>query len=444
MNERDYLRQQIKACRRKLNRAKLLDSLVLFAAAFGVGGILCEGISIFVPFYYAHAVTAACFGAGVLAGSIYAVCKRVSMRQAAGKLDSFGLKERMITALELMDKEHAFAQLQRQDAVSHYNAIREQIRIPLRPDVRHLAALGLSVVVALTLGLVPSVAKEQAVLQHQVQKAAKEEEETLEELMDALEGVDMESLTMEQQAELQELMDALELSREELAEADSWDSLNTAKGKLDYKYEQTANSLENLAELLDNPEAAGVADAKAFASAAANESGQQMAASGTASGTAGSGSGSEDGTGEGDGNGSADGSDSGDGDGSGNGDGSGSGDGNGSGNGDGSGDGDGSGSGDGDSSGNGGGRGTGSSNTAHDYVSIPNPVGDDASLTGDKDGDTDSDYYRQNNGLAWEGDHVDYNSVIGDYTDSAYEGIANGKYPSGMESVIKNYFESLN
>ncbi len=39
---------------------------------------------------------------------------------------------------------------------------------------------------------------------------------------------------------------------------------------------------------------------------------------------------------------------------------------------------------------------------------------------------------------------MDYNSVIGEYTDNAYEGIARGRYPSGMESVIRDYFENLN
>ena len=71
-------------------------------------------------------------------------------------------------------------------------------------------------------------------------------------------------------------------------------------------------------------------------------------------------------------------------------------------------------------------------------------MGDDASLTGNKNGDRNSDYYRDQNGLAWEGDHVEYSAVIGEYTDSAYEGIANGKYPEGMESVIRDYFEQLN
>ena len=126
--------------------------------------------------------------------------------------------------------------------------------------------------------------------------------------------------------------------------------------------------------------------------------------------------------------------------------GNGSGDGNGSGSGNGNGNGSGTGTGNGTGSGNGSGsgRGTGSSDAAHDYVSVPNQTGDDAALTGDKNGDEDSDYVRQQNGLAWEGNHVDYNSVIGSYTDSAYEGIATGKYPTGMENVIRDYFENLN
>ena len=71
-------------------------------------------------------------------------------------------------------------------------------------------------------------------------------------------------------------------------------------------------------------------------------------------------------------------------------------------------------------------------------------MGEDQGLTGNKNGDQDSGYYRQTNGLSWEGEHVEYDSVIGEYTENAYEGIANGRYPSGMEPVIRDYFENLN
>ncbi len=408
MDAKEYLIRQMKSCRKKMNLARLADYSVLFTAFGGIGGILCELASLFLPFYYAHAAALLCFAAGLLAGGCYAVYRRADMKQAAKRLDSFGLKERMITALEQMGQEDEFSRLQREDALRHYEGRREQIRIPLLPDKRHLLALLLSVAAAVALGVLPSPVREQAQLRHEVQEQAKEELEELEELLEALEGVDPETLTEEQRLRLEALSEALKLSGEELAETDSWQGLDAAMERLDYKYNQAAKSLEQLAAQLSDPALAGVASAEALAKAAANEGGQQTASAGNASAGAsgnnddkeGSGSGNDDGNGSNGGNGGG--------------------------------------------TGSGNGRGTGSSSTPHDYVSIPNDIGDDPSLTGEKTGDENSDYYRQQNGLAWEGQHVDYNSVIGQYTDNAYEGIANGRYPSGMESVIRDYFENLN
>lgn len=464
-----------------MNLAKLIDRGILCAAAGGIPGICCELASLLVPFYHVHLAAALCFGAGLLAGAGYAVYRRADMKQAASRLDSFGLKERMLTAYENLDKEDTFAGLQREDAFTHYEQVRGRIKIPLLPDKRHILALVVSAAAVIGMSFIPSPVRDQAKLRHQVQEQAAEENEELEKLLDALQDVDMESLTEQQKAQLQELVDTMELSREELAKADSWESLFAATGRLDYKYQQAAQSLEQLAGQIESPDMAGLAGAEAFAKAAAAQNNPPTASPGTPSGSAGNGNGGEDGdNGSGDGNGdgennaggesgqgggnnsgdessqngkngSGDGSSqNGNNNGSGNGSGedgeNGSGNGNGQGNGNGSGNGQGNGNGNGQGGGNGsgGGRGTGSSDAAHDYVSIPNATGDDASLTGNKNGAQDSDYYRQQNGLAWEGDHVDYSSVIGEYTDSAYEGIANGKYPSGMESVIRDYFENLN
>lgn len=431
-----------------MNFAKLIDDGILYAAAGGILGIFCELASLIWRFYYVNLAAGLCFGAGLLAGVCHAVYRRAGMKQAAGRLDSFGLKERMLTAYENMDNEDEFAQLQRQDALFHYNQIRGRIKIPLLPDKRHILALLVSAAAVIGMSFIPSPVRDEARLHHQVQEQAREEQEELEELLEALEGVDMESLTEEQRAQFQELLDAMKLSQEELAKTNSWESLASAMEKLDYKYQQAAQSLEQLAGQLNNPDAAGVASAEALAKAAANRNGQQLASSGTTAsfGTpdGSSGDGQNDGNGSGEGNGQGEGDGSGEGNGQGEGSGSGSGNGQGEGSGSGNGNGQGGGNGSGSGSGTGSGRGIGSSDAAHDYVSIPNAVADDPSLTGDKTGDQDSDYYRQQNGLAWEGEHVDYSSVIGEYTDSAYEGIANGRYPSGMESVIRDYFENLN
>jgi len=484
METKKYLTEQIKKCNRKMNLARIVDYGILSAAAGGILGMFCELASLVRQFYYVHLAAGLCFGVGMLAGIGCALYRRVDMKQAASRLDSYGLQERMLTAYEQMDMDGDLACMQREDAVSAYERVRAQVRISLLPDKRHIYALVLSAVLVIGLGCIPSAVREQARTRHQVQQQAKEEQEKLAALIDALDKVDRESLTEEQKMQLQALADSMQLSREELENAATWESLNSAMEKLDFKYGQAGQSLENLAGQLADPGKAGLVTAEELAKAAAKGNGQQgsgqMASSGQESQGGESGNGADgssasknpDGNGSGTGDRASDGDGSGSGEGASGGNGSGSGDGasggNGSGSGEGASGGNGSGSGEGASGGNGsgngngtagagengsgngngsnggGGRGTGTSSSSHDYVSIPNAVANDSSLTGNQTGNQESDYYRQQNGLAWEGNHVDYNSVIGEYSDSAYEGIANGRYPSGMESVIRDYFESLN
>lgn len=77
-------------------------------------------------------------------------------------------------------------------------------------------------------------------------------------------------------------------------------------------------------------------------------------------------------------------------------------------------------------------------------MSVPNAIADSESLTGNAYDHDASEYFRAQNGLSWEGNHVSHEAVIGSYERNAYEGIAAGKYPSGMENVIKEYFASFN
>lgn len=90
------------------------------------------------------------------------------------------------------------------------------------------------------------------------------------------------------------------------------------------------------------------------------------------------------------------------------------------------------------------GRGTGSVHNDHDYVSIPNAIADSGNLSGNFVNHDNSEFFRTQNGLSWEGQHMSHEAVIGSYEENAYEGIASGRYPSGMEKVIKEYFSSFN
>ena len=445
MDEKQYLCRQIKECRRKINLAKLLDKSVLFMAFGGVASILVEAFSLFYPFYYAHAWAIGLVAVGLVAGIVFAIVKRSDMRTAAHRLDGFGLKERVLTAYENLEKENELTRLQRSDAVRHLTEAKEQIRISLLPDKRHLLALGLSLICACALAFVPSQTRELAKEKHAIEQQAKDKEKELEKLVQQMNKIDTAGMTEEQKAQLQELMESMKLSMEELRKANSKEALSAAEQKLEYKYQQAAQDLSNLASQVGDLSRAGIATTQEMAKAAAGEGTQNASGASASTGNSGDGNNGENGSA----NGSGDGSEAGEGNGNGNGDGNsgngdGSGNGSGSGDGNGSGNGNGSGSGTGSGDGSGSGRGTGSGSGTHDYVSVPNEIGEDPDVTGEKDGSENSDYYRAQNGLAWEGDHVSLDSVIGEYTQDAYDGIASGKYPSGMENVIKDYFKNLN
>ena len=454
MDERNYLLQAIRRSRRKLNMAKTLDTCTCVLACAGVAAIVLEAASIWIPFYYVHLCAGIALLVAFLAGLVYSIVKRVGMHEAARRIDTFGLQERVQTAYEQMEDESAFACMQRRDAAEklRVKCERKEIRIRLLPDKRHLTAAALSLGLACGLAFIPSQARETASQRHAIHQEAKEKQKELSELADALEQMDTSTLTDEQKAKLSELQEALNRSMQELARADSREALDAAKNKLGFKLEQTSQSLANLASQMSKEQQAAIAQAltKAAADAAGKSSGSngtQSASNGGSNGTPGTGDGSSgDGNNGSNGNGSNGNNANGDGNGSdgdnnGNGSGNGSGDGS---NGDGSnGNGSGNGNGNENGSGNGSGRGTGQGGGTHDYVSVPNAVGNDENLTGNKTGDENGDSYRAQNGLVWEGDHVSLDSVIGDYTKDAYEGISSGRYPSGMEDVIKDYFKNL-
>lgn len=446
MDEKSYLIRKIKAFKGMKNSAVLLDAILVGLAVSGVPAAMLEFFSIFFPFYPVHFATAGCFLMGVAAGLVFAIIRRIDMKSAARYMDSFGLGERVLTAYENLHRPEEIYALQRTDTVSHVKEQEENLKVRICPPGRHFTAFALSVCMVFLFALIPSQAKDTARERHEVTLEAKEQEKELEKELSNLKKADTSSLTREQKQALKELQESLKLSMEALKTVKSKEALAEEKQKLTYKYDAAE-------ELLAENTKASAQDFAGIGSENGENTGNQDKGSGdtsgdesNASGNSGNGNSTQD-AGAGSGNNSNgagssqsenssennDSSQSG----SSNGEGSGNGTG-------GNGNGSGSGVGNGNGSGSGSGRGTGSSDTGHDYVSIPNKVGNDSSIAGNKGDSKDSDYYRAKNGLAWEGEHVSVDSVIGDYTKDAYESIASGRYPKGMESVIRDYFQSLN
>lgn len=448
MEQREFLRT-IGACRRRLNLAGLLRKLV-FALGIGAGaGIVFQAVSFVTPLYYANMYAGLALALAVLTALAVTFLGRVTMEQAALVMDSFGFRERIITAYEHLKEEGTLIRLQREDAMRLLAAHRDRIRIPLWPSWKKTAFSALLLAVLLGLAIAPAEMKDRARELHQIRQEAKEKEKEIEKVIEGLEQLGQEALTPEQLEALQEMKESLQSSMAEYQQASTGEALAAAGEKLDYKYADMSSQMANLAQSLEN--GAAVSPMTAEAMQAMAEQLQQMSGNASQGGTglaSNQGQNSQSGNNQ-SGNGQSGGNQNGQ---SGNGQngqnggqngqaGSGSGQNGQSG---GSGEG-GQGSG-GQSSGegSGNGRGTGSSSTPHDYVSVPNAIADSGNLTGNASRHDSSEYFRAQNGLSWEGTHMSHEAIIGSYEQNAYEGIAAGRYPSGMEDVIKEYFASFN
>lgn len=427
MEQREFVKV-IQACRRRLNMAGFLGKSVS-ALCIGAGtGILFQAVSFVTPFYYAGLCAGLALFLALATAAAVAVVKRTSMEQAALVMDSFGFDERIVTAYGNLAKEGAMIELQRADAIRQLQAHRDKIRIALLPSWKKAGFLAGLLAALAVLALVPSGVKERAKELHGIREEAREKTDEIEELVEALEQLgQLEELTPEQQAVLQEMVESLQASQSEYQQALSTEMMAAASDKLNYRYENMGSQLAALAQSLQN--GAAVSPVTAEAMQALSEKMQELG--GAQSAPQGTDSQNGDNSGNGQGGNGQNGQSGGDGsNGSG---GHNSGDGqNGQGGQNGSGD-----------SASGNGRGTGTASTPHDYVSIPNDIADSGNLTGNAVDHDASGYFHAQNGLSWEGTHMSHEAVIGSYEQNAYEGIAAGKYPSGMEEIIKEYFSNF-
>lgn len=70
--------------------------------------------------------------------------------------------------------------------------------------------------------------------------------------------------------------------------------------------------------------------------------------------------------------------------------------------------------------------------------------GNDKNLTGNKNENGETQIIESENGLNEEGSKLDYEKVIGDYTNSALDSINNSNLPENLKDIIKDYFQELN
>lgn len=455
MEQRAFVKQ-IQSVQRRMNAASVLHKSVA-ALCIGAGaGILFQAAALVIPFYYASLYSGLALAVSLLTACAVAFVKRISRKQAALAMDSFGFEERIVTAYECLGQEGMLVRLQREDAMNQLAKHQDRIQISLLPSWKKPVLFVILMAVMSGLALLPSAVKERARELHEVREEAREKTKEIEELSSSLEELVQEELSQEQKNALQEMLGTLEASRTEFEQADSAKLLATASDKLEYKYGTMGRELQEFAGRLRRGAAASAMTAESMQAVAermqagASQNGQGSNGSQTGQNASPNGQGSSASQNSQSSNASQNSQGS---NGSPNAQGS-----NASQTGQNASPNGQNANGNQNQAGQNGqnsnqsqhgdhpqdGRVDGHNSTPHDYVSIPNDIADSGNLTGNAVNHDSSEYFRAQNGLGWEGEHRTYESVIGSYEQKAYEGIAAGRYPSSMEEVIKQYFSSFN
>ncbi len=515
-NDFSYLGIYMEKTRRKLYVRLFLSFLLPAVSIAGICGCLVLLISLFTPVYYAYLYVLLIWAAGVFTAACFAMLHQPTEKETALYIDSFGLQERVTTALENRDAADEISMLQREDAAQMLKEKESLIRIKYIGNTAMLWVFCAILLLQIGLFFVPSPAKEQAVDRHEAQMIRRESEKKISNAEEALDEAMTAKLSEEQKKSLAEMKKALSDSKTALPKQKTREAAEKEKDKLDFKLREMSSLLAVMAKQDAGGNAGALSEASdqiagsvpdqpsdELADAGKGENGQQgeeQKEAATAQqegedepkngqnedgksdpdetknpgespgeaiapkGNEESGKNQQSGAQQDEGQ-DADKSDAGGDDQKGqpeqksgettSGDNDGQpAEGN-----------DGSGNGAADAGpnagnnenaapngqqesgkGNGGGAGgqsdVGTGTNGHDYVSIPGREGMDENLLG-QIGEGESESYRSQNGLTWQGEHVDGSAVIGEYRQKAVEGLSQGRYPPGMTDVIKNYFDGF-
>lgn len=243
------IRKFVYQVRARLREQQIITNLIKLAGYGLIAAVILSLISMIVPFYYAipaaSGIVILFFGAGIFIG----LRKTPSPMKAALQADAKGHKEKISTAFYLAGKEDPFSTLQKRDALKIMDSFSIRKEFPLRVSLkRGLLVLGLALIFGIS-SQIDTPARQQANVQHDVAKEAKEEIARLEKVEKQLQ--ENENLPVEEAAEIEK---QLEQAKRELAEANSREDLKKAEERITKKMEMASEDIKDktLSEILSD------------------------------------------------------------------------------------------------------------------------------------------------------------------------------------------------
>lgn len=243
------IRKFVYQVRARLREQEIITNLIKLAGYGLIAAVILSLISMIVPFYYAIPVATGIVIMFFLTGIFIGLRKTPSPMKAALQADAKGHKEKISTAFYLVGKEDPFSTLQKRDALKIMDNFLIRKEFPLQVSLkRALLVLGLALIFGIS-SQIDTPARQQASVQHDVAKEAKEEIARLEKVEKQLK--ENENLPVE---EVEEIEKQLEQAKRELAEANSREDLKKAEERITKKMEMASEDIKDktLSEILSD------------------------------------------------------------------------------------------------------------------------------------------------------------------------------------------------
>ncbi len=245
----------LKKIRLRMTTAKVMNNMVLALAAASAAGVIAVIASRFVPIYNVYGRIGMTLLAAIFTALIITFFKIPGFEEAALKVDSMGLQERTVTALEFLEDDSSFAEFQRIDAYEHLKSFDYKQRIKLVPKPKYaIITLCLAFCVMLS-AFIPNPMRDIAQERHRINELKKEEINKVKKAEKEL--AKTEKLTPLQKEEVEKKLTEL---RQDLKEAKSEKEINKAIEKTDKKLEivkekYNGEDLKKLSDTLAKSEA---------------------------------------------------------------------------------------------------------------------------------------------------------------------------------------------
>ncbi|HYE82576.1 MAG TPA: hypothetical protein VEG39_10495 [Clostridia bacterium] len=245
----------VRKIRDRLHAVSIMNAMII-----GVAAALCLGTGMvitarFIPIYNVYLNVLKVVGAAVLAAFLYSSFRPPLNTYAALKADSFGLKERTVTALELAGNQSTLAVLEKNDALEHLRNMDYKKKIPLRPNKKYLLICLILTAVLAVSGFIPNPMAGRAEELHKIKEKIAEQQKKADKLIERVRS--NPKLAEEQKEELEKRL--AELKKELKAVSDEKEiskALGRTEKKLEYikdKY-TSGEDLKKIADALSKNE----------------------------------------------------------------------------------------------------------------------------------------------------------------------------------------------